>query len=124
MGLKQRYIRDKGYDVEDEFMDELKSFDHDTALAIALFLEDNVRDLNPNELTTYVYGGLVHVKDEVVTFAVEILKVKHRHLTFTDITLISMDEYLDLMLIDCYIKSNQITNYKDELSRVFKPKLF
>jgi len=93
-------------------------------LAIALFLEDNVRDLNPNELTTYVYGGLVNVKDEVVTFAVEILKVKHRHLTFTDITLISMDEYLDLMLINCYIKSNQITNYKDELSRVFKPKLF
>tara|TARA_R100001460_G_scaffold27603_1_gene55499 strand:- start:298 stop:672 length:375 start_codon:yes stop_codon:yes gene_type:complete len=124
MGLKQRYIRDKGYDVEDEFMDELKSFDHDTALAIALFLEDNVRDLHPNEFTTYVYGGLVNVKDEVITFAVEILKVKHRHLTFTDISLISMDEYLDLMLINCYIKSNEITTYEDELLRVFKPKLF
>ena len=124
MGLKQRYIRDKGYDVEDEFMDELKSFDHDTALAIALFLEDNVRDLHPNEFTTYVYGGLVNVKDEVITFAVEILKVKHRYLTFTDISLISMDEYLDLMLINCYIKSNEITTYEDELLRVFKPKLF
>jgi len=124
MGLKQRYIRDKGYDVEDEFMDELKSFDHDTALAIALFLEDNVRDLHPNEFTTYVYGGLVNVKDEVITFAVEILKVKHRYLTFTDISLISMDEYLDLILINCYIKSNEITTYEDELLRVFKPKLF
>jgi|TARA_B100000900_G_C20385529_1_gene636342 hypothetical protein len=110
MDLKQRYIRDKGYDVEQEFMDELKSFDSKVALEIALFLEDNVRDLKPNEFTTYVYGGLVMVELKPVTFAIEIMRVKYRHLTFTDISLISMDEYLDLMLIDCYIKPNEATN--------------
>jgi|TARA_R100001460_G_scaffold26335_3_gene53268 hypothetical protein len=110
MGLKQKYIRDKGYDVEQEFMDELKSFDSKVAVEIALFLEDNVLDLKPNELTTYVLGGLVYVYDEPITFAIEILRVKHQFLTFTDISLISMDEYLDLILIDCYIKSNEIRN--------------
>ena len=124
MALKQKYIKDKGYDVEDEFMDALKSFDTKVALNIAYSLENNIKDLEPNEICTYILGGLVFVKDQPVTFAVEIMKVKYRYLTFTDIQLISMDEYLDLMLEDSYIKSNEMTNYKDELFRVSQPKLF
>ena len=106
MDLKQRYIRDRGYDVEEEFMDSLRSLDHKIAVKIALYLEENIYDIEPNELTTYILGGVVHVEDNPVTFALEIMKIKHRHLTFTDITLISMDEYLDLILENSYIKSN------------------
>jgi len=106
MGLKQRYIKDRGYDVEEEFMDALRELDHNTAIKIAKFLEENIHDIEPNELTTYIFGGVVHVEQEPVTFALEIMKIKHRHLTFTDINLISMDEYLDLILENSYIKSN------------------
>jgi len=106
MDLKQRYIRDRGYDVEEEFMDSLRSLDHKTAVKIAIYLEENIYDIEPNELTTYIFGGVVHIEDEPITFAIEIMKIKHRHLTFTDITLISMDEYLDLILENSYIKSN------------------
>ena len=108
MDLKQRYIKDKGYDVEDEFMDELKSMDKKTAIAIAYFIENNVEDVKVNELSTYIYGCIVYVYKQPVTFALEIMKVKYRYLTFTDISLISMDEYLDLMLENSYIKSNEI----------------
>ena len=110
MDLKQKYIKDRGYDVEDEFMDELKSMDKETAIAIAYFIENNVEDVKPNELATYIFGGLVFVEGEPITFALEIMRVKYRYLTFTDISLISMDEYLDLMLENSYIKSNEIKN--------------
>jgi len=78
MDLKQRYIRDRGYDVEEEFMDSLRSLDHKTAVKIAIYLEENIYDIEPNELTTYIFGGVVHVKDEPITFAIEIMKIKHR----------------------------------------------
>ena len=52
MGLKQRYIKDRGYDVEEEFMDALRELDHNTAIKIAKFLEENIHDIEPNELTT------------------------------------------------------------------------
>tara|TARA_B100001093_G_C26850707_1_gene1024992 strand:+ start:2647 stop:3015 length:369 start_codon:yes stop_codon:yes gene_type:complete len=116
MELKQRYIKDKGYDVEDEFMDELKSMDSETAIAIAYFIENNVQEVKPNELATYIFGGLVYVKNQPITFALEIMKVKYRHLTFTDINLITMDEYLDLILENSYIKSNE-NNTKTKSNR-------
>jgi len=37
--LRQKYIEDKGYDVDDSFMDELGKFDLYTALRIASFIE-------------------------------------------------------------------------------------
>ena len=72
-----------------------------------MFLEENIHDIEPNELN-YIYfwrSGSCRSKS-LVTFALEIMKIKHRHLTFTDINLISMDEYLDLILENSYIKSN------------------
>tara|TARA_R110000765_G_scaffold155950_2_gene258866 strand:- start:890 stop:1243 length:354 start_codon:yes stop_codon:yes gene_type:complete len=104
MALERKYIRDKGYDVEDEFLDTLHEIDRELALDITLFIEHNVRDMVPNYLTTYVLGGLVYKDNSPVTFAVEIMKEKGSYATLTDLTFISMDEYLDLILEDSYIK--------------------
>ena len=45
------------------------------------------------------------MNEQPFTFAVEILKEKGRYVTLTDLDFISMDEYLDLINEDSYIKS-------------------
>ncbi len=103
MALERKYIKDKGYDVEDEFLDTLQDIDRELAIDISLFIENNVRDIAPNYLTTYVLGGVVHRDERPVTFAVEIMKEKGSYAILTDLTFITMDEYLDLILADAYI---------------------
>ena len=105
MGSEPRYIKDRGYDVEDDFLDTLDDIDRELAIKISNFIEENVTDVKPNKLTTYVLGGLVHMNEQPFTFAVEILKEKGRYVTLTDLDFISMDEYLDLINEDSYIKS-------------------
>ena len=106
MGSEPKYIKDRGYDVEDEFLDTLEEVDRDLAIQISLYIEDNVTDVSPNELTTYVLGGIIHKDNDPITFAVEVLKQKGAFVTLTDLSFISMDEYLDLININSYIKPN------------------
>jgi len=104
MGTIPRYIRDRGYDVEDNFIMSLQEIDENIALKIAMFIEHNLTDVSPNNFTTYVLGGVVHYLNKPITFAVEILKTHDEQLTLTDLSLIDMDEYLDLIILDAYIK--------------------
>ena len=107
--LRQKFIEDKGYDVDDYFMDELQKFDLYTALRIATFIEQNLKILPVNHFTSYVLGGcIVHSIGDPITFALEFVRVKNEFTTLTDVTLISMDEYLDLMLLNCYIKNPKL----------------
>jgi len=107
--LRQKYIEEKGYDVEDSFMDELGKFDLYTALRIARFIEQNLKLMPVNHFTSYVLGGcIVHSIGEPITFALELVRIKNEFTTLTDVTLISMDEYLDLMLLNCYIKNPKL----------------
>ena len=106
MELELKYIEDKKYDVDDSFVIALENIDRDMAILIATFLEDHLLDLPTNDFTTHIYGGLVHYFDEPIPFVVEILKASGSYLTFTDLQLIDMNEYLDLVNLNLYIKSN------------------
>ena len=99
-----RYIRDRGYDIEDEFLTTIREIDRDIAFKIAIYIEENIKDITPNVYTTYIFGGVIHHKKKPVTFALEVLKLEGRYITLTDLSFIDMDEYLDLICLDSYIK--------------------
>ena len=104
MDLEPRYIKDRGYEVEDNFVTSLEEIEEPIAIKIALFIQDNLRDISPNNFTTYVLGGVVHYYNEPITFAVEVMKTHGEYLTPTDLSLINMNEYLDLICLNSYIK--------------------
>lgn len=102
---RQRFIEAKGYDVEDYFMDNLSEMNLYTALKIATFIEKNLQSIKVTKLSSVVLGGcIVHSIGEPITFVIEMVRKQNYYTTLTDVQLIDMDEYLDLMLLDCYIK--------------------
>ena len=106
MELELKYLEDTDYDVEDNFVIALENIDRDMAILIAVYLEDHMLDLPTNDFTTHIYGGLVHYFDQPIPFVVEVLKASGSYLTFTDLQFIDMNEYLDLVNLNLYIKSN------------------
>ena len=107
MGLKQKFIGDK-YKVEEFFIDSLQELDLYTALKIARYIERNINSLPANDLCSYILGGvIVETIGDPITFALEIVSDNKGSTTLTDVSLISMDEYLDLINLNCYIKNPQ-----------------
>ena len=105
MGLKQKYTGAK-YEVEDFFIDSLQELDLYTGLKIARYIERNVDSLPPNDLCSYILGGvIVETIGDPITFALELVSNNDGSTTLTDISLITMDEYLDLINLNCYIKN-------------------
>tara|TARA_R100000935_G_C2763558_1_gene134657 strand:+ start:213 stop:530 length:318 start_codon:yes stop_codon:yes gene_type:complete len=105
MELRQKFIEDKGYDVEDNFIDSLQEMDLYTALKIATFLEKKLDIVDVDILCSVVLGGcVVHTVGDPITFAIEIVRKTKHHTILTSVCLVDMNEYLDLMLLDCYIK--------------------
>lgn len=107
MELKQKFIRDSGYDLEDNFTDTLHLVHPVLAFKIGKYIEDNVQILPNNELRSHVLGGVVMHKNNPITFALELIKQKGLVISLTNLIFISMDEYLDLINLNCYIKSNE-----------------
>ena len=62
MELKQKYIRDSGYDLDDDFTDCLHQVNPVLAYKIGKYIEDNVTVLPDNELTSHVLGGVVCIR--------------------------------------------------------------
>ena len=112
MELRQKFIEDKEYDVEDFFIESLQDFEMPVALKIATFLEQNKIRVKNNDLVSHILGGVVMYRNVPVTFAIEIVKAGSEYMTFTDISEITMDEYLDLMNLNLYIKSNECIKSK------------
>ena len=76
MELQQKYIRDSGYDLEDDFTDTLHLVHPVLAYKIGKYIEDNVEIMPDNELRSHVLGGVVIHKNKPVTFALELIKQK------------------------------------------------
>ena len=85
MVLEQKYIKDKGYDMEDDFMDAL----HDVHPLLAYRI------------------GIIHYDDKPVPFALEMMKLPGMLTTLTNLVFITVDDYLDLINLNSYIKSNE-----------------
>ena len=71
MDTTPKYIKDRGYEVEDNFITSLEEIDEQIAIKIAMYIEQNLTDISPNDFITYVLGGVVHHYNEPITFAVD-----------------------------------------------------
>ena len=93
--LKQKYIEDKIFDVDEGFIDKLQeSFSMVESMAIAKLINKKLDNLDPNKTTTY--GGVIH-KPNAIFFSVDCVKLHKNLYSFTDIREIDSDEYLDLI---------------------------
>lgn len=107
MELKQRYIRDSGYDLEDDFTDTLLEVNPLLAYKIGRYIEDNVVEMPNNNLCSHVLGGIVIFDGEPVPFALEMIKQNGMVPSLSNLIFITIDEYLDLINLNYYIKSNE-----------------
>jgi hypothetical protein len=108
MDAEQRYIRAGIYDVAEDFMDSISDMDIRTGIKITNFIKDNMEYVPVNKLVSTVLGGVVVDDDEnLITFALEIIKDESEYIILSDVQLISMDEYLDLLNLKLNIKSNE-----------------
>ncbi len=106
MDFKPKYIKDNGYDVADEYLEALDDMDFELSLIISNYIDKHVIDIKPTIHTTHVIGGIVKYNNESVPFALEIIKERGSFLILSDICLITINEYLDLINLNLYIKQN------------------
>ena len=98
MDEKQQCIKKAGYDVAEDFMEAIAGIDISTGIKIAEFIEKNFSSLQASILVSKVLGGLVMDDDnEPITFGLEFIRNESEFIVLSDLKLISMDEYLDLM---------------------------
>jgi hypothetical protein len=108
MDAEQKYIREAGYDVAEEFMESISDMDIRTGMKIAKFIQENIDDIPSNKLVSTILGGVVVDDDnDPITFALEIINNDSEYIILSDVKLISMDEYLDLLNLKLNIKSNE-----------------
>jgi hypothetical protein len=93
MELRQKYIEAKGYDVTDDFMDRFQEINLPLALEIAKHIEKCSIPIPEDLITSQVMGEIIQL-DEA------------EFLILSDIKLIEMDEFLDLINLNLYIKEN------------------
>tara|TARA_R110001592_G_scaffold6573_1_gene35286 strand:+ start:200 stop:451 length:252 start_codon:yes stop_codon:yes gene_type:complete len=82
-------------------MESISDMDIRTGIKIAKFIEKNIDNIPTNKLISTVLGGVImDDENEPITFALEIIKNKESEFTIlSDVQLIPMDEYLDLLNI-------------------------
>jgi len=120
MELEQRSTEGEHYEISDEFLNSLDELDIRTSILIAKQIEASSILVPTDTMSTYLIGGIIDDPyDGPTPFAVEVLRVDDDLVMFTDVKLISMDEYLDLINLNLYIKLNQD---EEELSKNISPK--
>ena len=98
MDVKQKYIREAGFDIADDFIETLGNLDIRTSKKIVRFMDKKIDHIDPNLLVSTLLPGLIIDDDDnPVTFVLEIIKDFSPNIILSDIQLIEMDEYLDLI---------------------------
>ena len=107
MGLRQKYIEAKGYDVTDDFMESFTEINLPLAMELAKHIEPCVIPIPQDLITSHVMGGIIIYNEEPVPFAIEVIQLDEADfLILSDIKLIEMDEFLDLINLNLYIKKD------------------
>ena len=113
MDAEQKYIREAGYDVAEDFMESISDMDIRTGIKIANFIEKNIDYIPTNKLISTVLGGLImDDENEPITFALEIIKNESKYTILSDVQLISMEEYLDLLNLKLNERTKSNSNKK------------
>ena len=98
MDVEPRYTTDAGLDIGEDFLDTLQDLDIRLGIKIARFIADNIQEVEVNRLVSTILGGLVDGDNkEPITFALEIIKSNESNIMLSDLEIIDMDEYLDLL---------------------------
>lgn len=99
MESEQKFIKDRGFEIEPQVFDSLQEIDILKATAIATFLMEVDYDAIPvNNFVSTVLGGVTYDKhNNPITFALEMVATEDDKIALSDVSLISMDEYLDLI---------------------------
>ena len=98
MDVKQKYIREAGFDIADDFIETLGNLDIRTSKKIVRFIEKELDKIECNSLvSTIVPGFIIDDDNNPVTFVLEIIKDYSPYIILSDIQLVAMDEYLDLL---------------------------
>ena len=122
MELELKYTKAIEYEVEDSFMITLENADPFIAYKIALYIEDHLPGIPNNDFHTHLLAGIVHDNEKPYPFVVECLKTADTFLTFTDLKFISLNEYLDFINLNSYIKSN--VKFKTRNRHIYSGKNF
>ncbi len=106
MDVEQKYITEAGFDIDEGFVETIQQFDIRTGIKIATFIQENIDTVEPNlNVAELLEGVIIDDDQQPITFVVEIIKNYSNQIILSDLQLISMDEYLDLL----NLKSNGAT---------------
>jgi len=107
MELKFPYIKSKDYELDDDFILALEEVPSTLSLMIALYIEEYCPDLPVNKNITHLLAGVVHHYDQPITFVFEVEKTDPYLTIFTDLEFIEMDEYLEFVSLNLYLKHDK-----------------
>lgn len=106
MGLSPKYIKDTDYAMEDAFTDALHKMSPIVAFKIGRQIESDLQVPKNNQFRSQVFGGVVVHHNISYYYAVELIKEKSLAPILTNIIEITLDDYLDLINLNTYIKLN------------------
>ncbi len=113
MDAEQRYIEESKYGLDQQFIDSLTDVPIVIAMKIARFMDRCYPQLDGEDGDHKLYGAVVHFKGEPTFFSVEVFfDVDMPYLL--DFKLITVDEYLDFILIKNYLKNEHRFSKKDK----------
>ncbi len=102
-----KYLKDMTYDIEDGYASALESMPAGKAYRIAVFIENNMPNVKQNDYHTYIFTGVINYFEEEVPFMFEIMHASGDVPTLTDLSIIEMDEFLDLINLNLFVKGNE-----------------
>ena len=101
MALRLRFTEgDVEYEVDDYFIDILKSLPSKVGMEIASQIDWNAEYLPETDTWTNIYAGVVKRVEPPVFFAVEYIKEKNENTIYIDLEIIDSDTYLDYHLLN------------------------
>ncbi len=107
MESKLKYSKDMTYDIEEGYTSALERMPAAKAFTIAVFIENNMPHVEENDYHTYIFAGVVNYFEEEVPFIFEIMNATGDVPTITDVSIIEMDEFLDLINLNLFVKGNE-----------------
>ena len=110
MDAEQKYTEANSYEVGQEFIDKLKEVPLSVSLSVARLIDECFPSIPYDEMDSQIHGGVVHNKEEAIFFSIEIFNSEEESPYLMDFNLIDSDEYLDLIIENKYLKSNERTN--------------
>ncbi len=116
MELKFPYIEDKGYRLDDEFIEALEDVPGELSTLIAIYIDEYCPFLETDLIKTYLLAGVVHYNNEAITFIFEVSRPNNKEFIFTDLKFIEMDEYLDFINLNLYLTPDEKFSYPEPYS--------